>query len=60
MKQKSDAAELRESIELDQWLADLASIQGNGELVRELEARVRDKQAQLSAMDRKQDGPRPK
>ena len=59
MTQKSDAAELRESIELDQWLADLASIQGNGELVRELEARVRDKQAQLSALDGDVDAPEP-
>jgi hypothetical protein len=53
MRQKTAAAELRESIELDQWLADLASIQGNGELVRELEERVREKQAKLSALSSK-------
>ena len=50
MSHAEEPAALRESIELDQWLADLASLEGNDRLMLELEARVREKRGRLKSL----------
>lgn len=48
---------LRDSIGLDQWLAEMAGLAGNGALARALQARARDKQARLAALATDAEGP---
>lgn len=50
MAERKEPRALRDSIELDQWLADQASLAGDDGRVRELEARVREKQARLRSL----------
>ncbi|MGF1611136.1 MAG: hypothetical protein ACFCUQ_17165 [Kiloniellales bacterium] len=50
MADREEPRALRESIDLDEWLADQAGLAGDDRRVRELEARVREKQARLKSL----------
>lgn len=51
MADRDESSTLRDSIDLDQWLADQASLAGDERRARALEARVREKQARLKSLE---------